>query len=101
MAEKIAPGAVRESAPPPPDPHAADVERLRERRDNARWNLVVGVLLMFLGGFSAYLAIGGAAMVLYGAAATLYWGRRHRKAKGDPWAYDPELDAHEEGLLRR
>lgn len=96
MAEKIASGAWRESGSAPASEGPAgprdDAERFRARRDNARWNLVVGTGLLFLGGFHVGLAVGGAVMVLYGAAMTLYWGARYRKAKGDPWDYDPELD---------
>ncbi len=100
MADKIASGAWHEGGPaasPRPDEEArpAEAERFHQKRDNARWNLVVGVGLMFLGGFHVALAVGGAVMVLYGGATTLYWGAKYRKAKGDPWDHDPDLDGPE------
>jgi hypothetical protein len=82
-----------------PDP--AELERLKGRRDAARWNAVMGFGLMFGAGFHAGFAIGGAAMTLYGVSAAFYWGRRLRKLKGDPWAYDPELDGPDSIELQR
>ena len=74
----------------PPDP--AEVERLRSRRDSARWSAVVGFLLLFGGSFSAAFVAGGVAMIAYGAVASIVWSTRLRKVQGDPWAYDPDLD---------
>ena len=95
--EKIAPGAWRDgtstAARLGPDPN--EVERLTAKRDNARWNVVVGFALMFGAGFHVGFAIGGAAMALYGIAVSFYWGRRLHRLKGDPWKYDPELDGPE------
>ena len=76
---------------PAPAPQA-ELDRLTARRDSARWTAVVGFGLMMAGGIIVQLALGGALMVAYGATASMYWSRRLRKAKGDPWAYDPELD---------
>lgn len=70
----------------------AQIEALRTKRDNARWSAVMGFGLMFGVSFHAGFAIGGAAMVAYGVVASFYWGRRLRRLKGDPWAYDPDLD---------
>jgi len=81
-----APATVR----PAPDP--VEMERLKTRRDSARWNAVVGFGLMFGASFHVGFAIGGAIMTAYGICASFYWGRRLRRLKGDPWAYDPELD---------
>ena len=72
------------------DPGEAD--RLRSRRDNARWSAVVGFLLLFGGSFSAAFVAGGVAMIAYGAVASIVWSARLRKVQGDPWAYDPDLD---------
>ena len=68
------------------------MERLTTKRDNARWVAAVGVLMLFAGGILVQIALGGLAMMAYGAAASMYWSRRLRRLKGDPWAYDPELD---------
>jgi hypothetical protein len=67
-------------------------ERLTRRRDNARWTAVVGFVMMLGGGFLAQLVFGGMMMLAYGAVASMYWSRRLSKLKGDPWAYDPDLD---------
>jgi hypothetical protein len=108
MADKVAGGAWHE---PPPDPAAgpsdpdaarrAEEDRLRQRRDNARWTAAVGVLMLFLSSFSVALASGGVVMVLFGAGGSLYWSRRLRRLKGDPWAYDPELDGPRNDDWRR
>lgn len=91
--DKLAPGAWHEgSAAAMAAPDAAEAERLKGKRDSARWNAVIGFGLIFGAGFHVGFAVGGAAMALYGVAASFYWGRRLRKLKGDPWAYDPELD---------
>jgi len=80
-------------APPePPEPTPDEATRVTRRRDNARWTAAVGFLLLFAGRFSAGFVVGGMLMAAYGAAASFYWSRRLRKLKGDPWAYDPELD---------
>lgn len=98
MADKIAGGAWHEAPPDPPaanGPEAArraEEERLAQRRDNARWTAAVGFLMLFLARFSIMFATGGVVMVLGGAVGSLYWSRRLRRLKGDPWAYDPELD---------
>jgi hypothetical protein len=79
-------------------PHAsrhdqqAEVDRLRARRDNARWSAVVGFGLLFAASFSAAFLFGGVGMMAYGAAASVYWSTRLRKLQGDPWAFDPDLD---------
>lgn len=102
MADKIASGAWHEGGPPPKDrPDAGDprdakrtaeIERLTSKRDNARWSAVVGFAMLFGAGFAAAFAIGGLLMIVYGAAASVYWSRRLTKVKGDPWQFDPELD---------
>ena len=105
MAEKIGSGAWHEGAAPTDEDAAggqdSDVERFRAKRDSARWNIVVGTGLLFLSGFHLGFALGGAVMVLYGAATTFYWGSRYRKAKGDPWDPDPEIDAAEREIFGR
>lgn len=68
------------------------VERLRTRRDNARWSAVVGFALLFGASFSAAFVVGGVGMIAYGAIASVVWSTRLRKLQGDPWTYDPELD---------
>lgn len=93
--EKIAAGAWSEApvrAPHRPRPPADDVERLRERRDSARWSAVVGFALLFAASFSSAFLFGGVGMILYGAAASVYWSARLRKVQGDPWDFDPDLD---------
>ena len=105
MAEKISSGAWREGPPPPtpPSPSAsgspppadrdrAEEERLTAKRDNARWTGVVGFAMLFGGGLHYSIVLGGVCMAAYGAVASMYWSHRLRKVKGDPWAYDPELD---------
>jgi hypothetical protein len=67
-------------------------ERLTTKRDNARWTGVVGFAMLFAGGLHYGIVLGGVAMAAYGAAASIYWSLRLRKLKGDPWAYDPDLD---------
>lgn len=77
----------------PPAPPEDDLARCTRRRDNARWTAAVGFLTLFVGGrFLAAFLVGGMLMAAYGVAASFYWSRRMRKIKGDPWAYDPELD---------
>lgn len=71
------------------------VERLRARRDNARWSAVVGFALLFGASFSAAFIVGGIGMIAYGATASIVWSMRLRKLQGDPWQYDPELDGPE------
>lgn len=73
-------------------PHAAEAERLRAKRDNARWSAVVGFGLLFGAGFSSAFLAGGVAMIAYGASVSVYWSMRLRRLQGDPWAYDPDLD---------
>lgn len=75
-----------------PSAQASEVERLTRRRDNARWAAVVGFGMLFAGGILYQVALGGLAMMAYGAAASVYWSRRIRRLKGDPWDYDPDLD---------
>lgn len=79
---------VTEAATPP----TSEVERLTRRRDNARWSAVVGFAMLFAGGILYQIALGGLVMLAYGTAASMYWSRRIRRLKGDPWEYDPELD---------
>jgi hypothetical protein len=69
-----------------------ELERLTTKRDNARWVAGVGVLLLFAGGLLVQLALGGLVMMAYGSVASVYWSRRIRRIRGDPWAYDPDLD---------
>ncbi len=71
---------------------AETVARLTAKRDNARWSAVVGFGLLFAASFSTAFVLGGVAMIGYGAAASIYWSRRLHRLKGDPWAYDPDLD---------
>jgi len=79
-------------------PVHADLERekdrLRKRRDSQLWNIVVGVALMFAGTLFAYMAVGGAFMVVFGSVSYFYWNRRLTRLD-DPWK-DPEIDAWEE-----
>jgi hypothetical protein len=70
----------------------AKLERLRSRRDSARWSAVVGFGLLFAGSFNSAFLFGGVGMILYGAAASVYWSTRLRKLQGDPWDFDPDLD---------
>ncbi|MEK6974790.1 MAG: hypothetical protein AABY18_00445 [Candidatus Thermoplasmatota archaeon] len=70
----------------------AEVERLRARRDNARWSAVVGFGLLFGASFSSAFLAGGVAMIAYGATVSMYWSWRLRGLQGDPWAFDPDLD---------
>lgn len=105
MADKIAGGSWHEGPPaggpagsPAVDADAAkraEEDRLTARRDSARWTAVVGFGMMFLASFSVAFATGGVVMVLFGVGGSLYWSRRLRRLKGDPWAYDPELDGPE------
>ena len=74
------------------DPDPSEVDRLTTKRDNARWTGVVGFAMLFGGGLHYSIVLGGMCMAGYGAAASIYWSRRLRKVKGDPWAYDPDLD---------
>jgi len=87
------------AAPPVPraDPDPAEVERFTQKRDNARWTAAVGLVMLFGAGFSAAFAIGGLLMAFYGVATSFYWSRRLTKVKGDPWAYDPDLDGPRPG----
>jgi len=73
-----------------------EVERLTAKRDNARWTGVVGFAMLFGGGLHYSIVLGGMCMAAYGATASIYWSRRLRKVKGDPWAYDPDLDGPRE-----
>ena len=98
MAEKTAAGAYREGPEPRDDgPNPEQVERLRERRDNARWSAAAGFAMLFAASFHIGFAIGGVLMVLYGVVAAFYWGRRLRQLQGDPWDFDPELDGPDAG----
>lgn len=95
MAEKIGSGSWHEGPSPTSDPRAGrdeTIERLTQRRDNARWSAVVGFALLFGASFSSAFLFGGVAMILYGVSASMVWSLRLRKLQGDPWAYDPELD---------
>ena len=78
----------------------AETARLTSRRDNARWFAIVGVAMLFAGGLLVQIAIGGVFMVAYGVVTSMYWSWRLRRLKGDPWAYDPELDGPD-GLENR
>jgi hypothetical protein len=104
MADKVAGGSWHEAPPPgagggaPKDPDAArraEEDRLTAKRDSSRWTAVVGFCMLFLASFSVALATGGVVMVLAGVGGSLYWSRKLRRLKGDPWAYDPELDGPE------
>lgn len=78
------------------DPLQADeVSRLTAKRDNARWTAVVGFAMLFGGTLHYGIVLGGMLMAGYGAAASVYWSRRLHRVKGDPWAYDPDLDGPE------
>lgn len=89
------PAGEREPAP------LDDAARFTRNRDGARWTAAIGFLMLFAGRFSVALAAGGLVMAAYGAAASFYWSRRLRKLKGDPWAYDPELDGPEQAEWQR
>lgn len=71
------------------------VDRLRARRDSARWSAVVGFALLFGASFSTAFLVGGLGMLAYGATASVFWSLRLRKLLGDPWSYDPDLDGPE------
>ena len=95
MADKIASGAWHEGPsrkPIRPRPLAEETDRLRSRRDNARWSAVVGFGLLFAASFSSAFLLGGVGMIAYGATASVYWSTRLRKLQGDPWDFDPDLD---------
>ena len=102
MADKIAAGSWHEGAGggtgPGDSPTVDDgrdrteEDRLTAKRDNARWTGVVGFAMLFGGGLHYSIVLGGMCMAAYGAVASIYWSRRLRKVKGDPWAYDPDLD---------
>ena len=103
MPDKLSPGSWREGSPPAaaPERDRAEEERLAAKRDNARWTGVVGFAMLFGGGIHYGIVLGGLLMAGYGAVASIYWGRRLRKAKGDPWAYDPDLDGPEAADWKR
>lgn len=86
------PGAAGPDGASPSREQEARVARATARRDNARWTGVVGFAMLFGAGFHTAFLVGGLLMAAYGAAASLYWGRRLRRLKGDPWEYDPDLD---------
>lgn len=95
MDERIADGAWRDPpsrAPGRDEARRAQADRLRARRDSARWSAVVGFALLFAASFSSAFLFGGVAMILYGVGAAMVWSRQLRRLEGDPWAYDPELD---------
>jgi hypothetical protein len=71
---------------------ADKLERLRSRRDNARWSAVVGFGLLFAASVHTAFLLGGVVMIAYGATVSMYWSSRLRKLQGDPWDYDPDLD---------
>jgi hypothetical protein len=105
MADKLASGAWSDGGPPSAggggggdDRDQAEVARLTQKRDNARWTAVVGFAMLFAGGvLGAPVVIGGMLMAGYGTVVSFYWGRRIRRVKGDPWAYDPDLDGPHPG----
>jgi hypothetical protein len=73
-------------------------DRLQKRREGALFMLVAGFGLIFMGSWSVQFAIGGAVSVVLGMSGYLYYGYRLRRLKGDPWAYDPDLDGPESPL---
>lgn len=104
MAEKIGQGVILES--PPRDTADAgggaqgeELDRLRNKRDAARGTAVLGTGMMFLGSFSAAMAVGGALMLLFGGVGAFVWGRRLRALQDDPWR-DEEIDAWEREQMR-
>ena len=58
---------------------AQKIERLTQRRDNARWSAVVGFALLFGASFSSAFLFGGVGMIVYGVAASMVWSLRLRK----------------------
>ena len=102
MGDGTVPDDWAHAPPEPPKPKEDEATRCKRRRDNARWTAAVGFLLLFAARFAVGFVIGGMLMAAYGAAASMYWSRRLRKIKGDPWAYDPELDGpmHEDWQRR-
>ena len=100
--DKIAQGVIWE---PPATPQEAakrieaELGRLRDRRDAARWYVVAGFGMLFAGGFSIYFAMGGVVMATYGAVAYMYWSRRMGLVE-DPWD-DEEIDRWEQEELQR
>lgn len=77
----------------PADIQEAELARLKKRRDASGWYAVAGMGMLFAGGFSTALAVGGVLMVAYGASTYMYWSRRLTKVD-DPWD-DEEMDAWE------
>lgn len=79
------------------DPTGQDRERarLRARRDAGVWYAVVGAAMLFVGSLSTAIAIGGVAMIVFGASQYGWWSLRLARTQEDPWQ-DPELDAWEE-----
>lgn len=75
-----------------PKPEPTELERFTQRRNNGRWTAAVGFAMLFGASILTALLVGGVLMVAYGAGTSLYWSWRIRRIKGDPWAYDPELD---------
>lgn len=75
-----------------------EMERLRERRQDSVWYLVVGVALLFAAGFHWGAGVGGVLMVVYGGVRYMEASRRMRHLF-DPWD-DPEIDAWEEEQLQ-
>ena len=71
-----------------------DYDDAKERRDRQVWNVVVGMALLFAGGFHWGLAVGGVLMIVYGGAMYLVWSSRMSRLD-DPW-HDKEIDAWEE-----
>ncbi len=104
MADKIASGAWHAGGPTKPQEpqeQRSEEDRLTSRRDSGRWYAVIGFAMLFAAGFNAGFAIGGVLMIGYGVTASFYWSTKLRRLKGDPWAYDPELDGAVEGPFFR
>lgn len=84
---------------PDEDPRAKlEAERAhdaaKEKRNGQLWNVVVGIALLFAGGFHPAMAVGGVLMIGYGGTMYLVWSARMARHH-DPWD-DPEIDAWEE-----
>ena len=79
-------------------PKASRTAQWIKRRDAGRWNVVMGMGLLFvsgtlvnLGGLAVAVLAGAVLTTIYGIATWAFWGWRLHQLD-DPWAYDPDLD---------
>ncbi len=59
--------------------------KYRKKRDDSRWYAVVGTMMMFAGGLSVAIGVGGGLMTLYGISSWGYWARRLGKVEEEQW----------------